>query len=85
MAFHSMEEILDYCRIGNKKFYEAVLEDDMEERKVSREESMKEMYVMWDAMLLASTSYDGSARSASHLVGGQGLAMEEYRRGGNTL
>lgn len=74
MAYHSIEAILDYCEKRGKKFYEAVLEDDMEERKVSREESIKEMYVMWDAMLLASTSYDGSARSASGLAGGQGAA-----------
>ncbi len=85
MAYHSIEEILQYCKIRNKKFYEAVLEDDMEERKVDREESMKQMYVMWDAMLLASTSYDGSVKSASRLVGGQGAAMEEYRKKGNTL
>ena len=85
MAYHSIEAILDYCEKRGKKFYEAVLEDDMEERKVSREESIKEMYVMWDAMLLASTSYDGSARSASGLAGGQGAAMEEYRKAGDTL
>ena len=85
MAYHSIEEILQYCRAHGKKFYEAVLEDDMEERKVSREESMKQMYVMWDAMVLASTSYDGSVKSASRLAGGQGAAMEEYRKKGETL
>lgn len=85
MAYHSIEEILNYCKANGKKFYEAVLEDDMEERKVSREESMKEMYVMWDAMLLASTSYDGSMKSASGLAGGQGAAMEAYRQKGDTL
>jgi len=85
MAYHSIEEILQYCRSHDKKFFEAILEDDMEERKVSRKESIKQMYAMWDAMLLASTSYDGSAKSASGLVGGQGAAMEEYRRKGDTL
>lgn len=85
MAYHSIEEILRYCEAHDKKFYEAILEDDMEERKVSREESIRQMYVMWDAMVLASTSYDGSLKSASRLVGGQGAAMEEYRKKGDTL
>ena len=85
MAYQSVEGILKYCRAQGKRFFEAVLEDDMEERKVSREESLKEMYGMWDAMLLAGTSYEKEARSASRLVGGQGAAVEEYRKKGDTL
>ena len=85
MAYQSVEGILKYCRAQGKRFFEAVLEDDMEERKVSREESLKEMYDMWDAMLLAGTSYEKEARSASRLVGGQGAAVEEYRKKGDTL
>ena len=85
MAYQSVEGILKYCRAQGKLFFEAVLEDDMEERKVSREESLKEMYGMWDAMLLAGTSYEKEARSASRLVGGQGAAVEEYRKKGDTL
>ena len=85
MAYHSIKEILDYCSTHKKKFYEAVLDDDMDERKVSREESVKQMYAMWDAMVLASASYDPSIHSASRLVGGQGAAMEEYRKKGGTL
>ena len=36
MTYHSIEAILYYCENRGKKFYEAVLEDDMEERKFSR-------------------------------------------------
>ena len=78
MAYHSLKEILDYCEKNGKPFFEAVLDDDMAERTVTREESMNQMYRMWDAMLLASATYDGSLKSASRLVGGQGAAMEEY-------
>lgn len=80
MAYHALKDILDYCKTYRKEFYEAILEDDMEERKVSREESMKQMYIMWDAMLLASTAYEGNLKSASGLVGGQGALMESYRK-----
>lgn len=85
MAYGSVKEILVYCEKYGKKFYEAVLDDDMEERKVTREESMAQMYTLWDAMLLASASYEGNIKSASRLVGGQGAAMEEYRKQGQTL
>lgn len=85
MAYHSLKEIVDYCDKRNVSFFQAVLDDDMEERKVTREESMAQMYAMWDAMLLASTTYDGKLKSASGLTGGQGAAMEEYRKTGKTL
>ena len=85
MAYHSLKEILDYCEKNGKPFFEAVLDDDMAERTVTREESMNQMYRMWDAMLLASATYDGSLKSASRLVGGQGAAMEEYGKTGQTL
>lgn len=85
MAYESIEGILNYCRAHGKRFFEAILEDDMDERKVSREESVKEMYGMWDAMLLAGTSYEKDAQSASRLVGGQGAAVESYREKGETL
>ena len=52
---------------------------------MTEEESMTQMYAMWDAMLLASTAYDGDLKSASGLTGRQGAAMEEYRKTGNTL
>ena len=85
MAYHSLKEIVDYCERRKVSFFQAVLEDDMEERKVTQQESMASMYTMWDAMLLASTAYDGSLTSASGLTGRQGALMEEYRKKGKTL
>lgn len=85
MAYHSIEEILRYCEKHGKAFYEAVLDEDIAEREVSREESLEEMRGMWDAMLTAAGSYEGEARSASGLAGGQGKAMEEYRKQGDSL
>ena len=46
MAYHSLKEILDYCEKNGKPFFEAVLDDDMAERTVTREESMNQMYRM---------------------------------------
>lgn len=85
MAYKSLDDILTYCEKHGASFSEAVLADDMDERKVTREESRKQMYGMWEAMLLASTAYERNLKSASGLVGGQGGLMEEYRHLGNSF
>lgn len=79
MAYQSLESIVTYCNENQTSFFEAILADDMEEREVTREESLTQMTQMWDAMLMASEAYDKNQRSSSGLVGGQGLLMEEYR------
>lgn len=85
MAYQSLKDILDYCKSQEKPFYQAVLEDDMTERTVTKEESMTQMYSMWDAMVLASTTYEKKLKSSSRLVGGQGALMEEYLKQGDSL
>ena len=70
MALLSMQEILDRSHESGKPFWEIVLEDDMEERQVTREVSMTKMLSVWQAMKDASDSYTGRRRSVSGLVGG---------------
>lgn len=83
--FESLQAILDLCETKQKPFWEIVLEDDMEERMVTREESLKKMNDTWDAMLAAAKSYDSNLRSQSGLVGGDGGKMEEYISSGTSL
>lgn len=85
MAYPSLESIVMYCQEHQTDFYEAILTDDCDERKVSREESTAQMKKMWEAMVQASESYDGGIKSPSGLVGGQGRQMEHYRKKGDTL
>ena len=47
MALLSMQEILDRSHESGKPFWEIVLEDDMEERQVTRETSMAKMLSVW--------------------------------------
>ena len=61
------------------------LMDDMNERNVSREESIETMRGMWEAMKGAERNYDGSLQSRSGLVGGAGKTMRTYVESGNTL
>ena len=85
MNLNSMEEIVSLSRREGKKFWEVVLETDMENREVSRYESMEKMAKTWHTMLEASQVYTGERRSASGLVGGQGRLMGEYAASGKCV
>ena len=78
MALTSLEEILADTEKKSIPFWEAILREDMAERNVSRENSMKKMTDTWHAMLHASDSYEPGRKSASGLTGGQGQRMEQY-------
>ncbi|MBO5094113.1 MAG: L-serine ammonia-lyase, iron-sulfur-dependent, subunit alpha [Lachnospiraceae bacterium] len=80
MAYASLAEIIDYTKEHNILFWEAVLEDDMAERKVTKEASFHQMKATWDAIRHACSHYEPKRRSSSGLVGGQGAQMEEYCR-----
>lgn len=77
--FESLQSIIELGSTQKKAFWEVVLEDDLSERQVSREESIKQMTDTWNAMLSAATAYDKNLRSQSGLVGGDGEKMEQYR------
>lgn len=50
-------------------FPEIVIEDDVRERNVSRQESFETMHGMLNAMHEADLGYDGSLKSASGMAG----------------
>ncbi len=87
MAYDSLQEIVAVCREKNKPFWEVILEEDMSERDVSRQDSISKMHSTWDAMLLAASSYDPNLKSKSGLAGGDGAKMEQYQisRGAESL
>lgn len=85
MSYQSLEEINKLCQEKKLSFWEAVLHDDMEERGVTQDESLKTMEQMWAAMQEAGEAYDDKLTSASGLVGGMGKTMEQYRKMGDTL
>lgn len=78
--FGALSEILERCETEEKPFWQIVLEDDVQERGVSADESYQKMQDIWDAMLLAAVSYDGGLKSQSGLSGGDGAKMERYIR-----
>lgn len=76
--FQSLEEIIKKCETEEKCFWEIIREDDVQERRVTPEDSYEKMMDTWDAMLLAAANYDAKQKSSSGLAGGDGAKMEEY-------
>ena len=71
MAYSSVAGLLrDAARAGS--LWKAVQEDDMTDRGVERGTSWAQMSALWAAMKASQADYDGSRRSPSGLVGGDG-------------
>ena len=85
MSFAYLKEITDRVKESTKPFWQVVMEDDMQERNVSGEESFETMRGMYLAMKQADASYDPLLRSASGLAGGDGKKLEEFRKNPNRL
>lgn len=74
MSFGSVKELL--AAAEGLPLWEAVLENDRNERGVERENSLGQMAGLWTAMQAAVAEYDPSLRSASGLTGGMGGRLE---------
>ena len=85
MALDSMKEIFDTMEARDLPFWEVILQADMEDRQVSRNQSMAKMLTVWQAMSEAADNYSGRRRSASGLVGGDGMKMRQYTLRGKAM
>lgn len=78
MSYQAFEEIITTCKREQKEFWQVIMEEDMSERNITAKESMEQMRLTWEAMLLAADSYESNLKSPSGLVGGDGGKMEQY-------
>lgn len=85
MAFESMEEWIQRCREADLTMAEAVVQEDMMDRAVSREETVSQMELMWEAMCRSEKDYDRTLTSHSGLVGGAAGQMEDYLKKADPL
>ena len=85
MALDSMKEIFETMQARDLPFWEVVLRSDMEDRQVSRNQSLAKMLTVWQAMSDAADNYSGRRRSASGLVGGDGMRMRQYALRGRAM
>lgn len=74
MAFQSVSQLLSVAR--SRPLWQAVLEDDCQDRGCTTESSLSKMAGLWQAMVRSVADYDPDQRSASGLSGGQGAKME---------
>ena len=85
MGFKSLQDIIDKSRYTDGNIFEAVLSDDISERGVTRESSIREMLKMWTAMKSSYQKHEGSLKSASGLVGGDSEKLKVYSGESDTL
>ena len=85
MSFSKMSEIIEVSQTKNLPLWKVILEDDVQERKVTEKESFSRMEKMLDAMLEADKKYDPNLRSQSGLSGRDGARLEAFRKKENRL
>ena len=78
MSFDALEQIVRQAGGEGRGFFTAVLEEDMEERQVTREESFEKMRQMYTAMRSSDAGYDRKRKSASGFVGTDGDRLEQF-------
>ena len=85
MSFAKLSEIVEISDEQNIPFWQVILQEDMRERNVTKDESVKTMQSMFEAMQQADQSYNPKLKSASGLAGGDGAKLEKYRMSENRL
>ncbi|NLK27304.1 MAG: L-serine ammonia-lyase, iron-sulfur-dependent, subunit alpha [Clostridiales bacterium] len=85
MSFRSLEEIIRKSKETGKAFWEIVMEDDMNERAASSQDSFHKMKLLYLSMRDANAAYDKNLKSASELVGGDGEKVHQALKAGKLL
>lgn len=85
MAFKSVEELLKTSKEEKASIWQAVLNDDINERQTNQDESECKMKLLWEKMKFASKNYNKNERSNSGLVGGDGGKMESAIKSKSTI
>ena len=85
MSFSKMSEIMETSQSKNLPLWKVIMDDDVQERKVTEAESFSRMEKMLDAMIEADKKYNPDLRSQSGLSGGDGAKLETFRKNENRL
>lgn len=83
--FRSLEEICIISQKDDIPFWKAVQLADCKEQGITEDESFEQIRKMYIAMKEADINYDGSLKSASGLVGGDGEKIHIAREAGLLL
>ena len=80
MSFLSCEEMLAAARSQKITLAEAVLRSDLEESRLTEEQSRAAMHHLWQVMQATSWEYDPAQRSRSGLSGGDAAKVEQAHK-----
>ena len=83
MSFESLSGLVSEAE--HTSIFDAVIDEDVRDRQVTREESFASMRKLYAAMKAADAAYVPEERSASGLVGGDGARFAGYAAAGDTL
>ena len=83
MSIQSLSALMTAA--DGRDLFEVVLENDCQDRGVSREESLKLMRALFASIRSAQKGYDPALRSRSGMVGGDGARMREYAARGKSI
>ena len=85
MSFAKLSEIIELSEEQKVPFWQIILQENMRERNVTKDDSMQTMLSMLEAMQEADRTYNPELKSASGLAGGDGARLEQYRKKKNRL
>ena len=80
--YSSLEELITEAEEKHSEVWELVLQDDMQQRDVSRETSFNDTKQLYLTMKAADAGYEESLSSHSGLVGGDGQKLAAARKKG---
>lgn len=84
MSFLSCEEMLAAARSQKITLAEAVLRSDLDESRLTEEQSRAAMHHLWQVMQATSREYDPAQRSRSGLSGGDAAKVEQAHQAGRS-
>ena len=85
MLYHSISDIVNLSGKFKIPMWQVIMEKDMEERQVTKEETFETMRHMYLSMKQADQEYDKDLVSASKLAGGDGEKIYAYNKTGKNL
>ena len=84
MSFLSCEEMLAAACSQKITLAEAVLRSDLDESRLTEEQSRAAMHHLWQVMQATSREYDPAQRSRSGLSGGDAAKVEQAHQAGRS-
>lgn len=85
MIIDSIADIIKESRLNELNFAEVILKLDLIERKVTKEQSINEMTLLYKEMKNADANYNKNLRSNSKLSGGDGEKVKIALEKGNMI